>query len=99
MNCCGPQSVHVTNESARMSTEEEKTEISLKPEETAIVLIEYQNEFTTEGGALHDAVKECMEATGTLKNSRKVMDATRSAGCTIIHLPIAYEEVRRFTHL
>lgn len=29
----------------------------LDPKETALVLIEYQNEFTTPGGALHDAVK------------------------------------------
>jgi len=93
MHCCGPQSVHVANEQGKMSTEEEiKTEISLVPEETALVLIEFQNEFTTEGGALHDAVKECMEETGTLKNARKVMDAARSAGCKIIHLPIMYEE-------
>ena len=88
--------MHVANEQGKMSTEEEiKTEISLVPEETALVLIEFQNEFTTEGGALHDAVKECMEETGTLKNARKVMDAARSAGCKIIHLPIMYEEVRR----
>eukprot|EP00555_Chaetoceros_dichaeta_P003528 CAMPEP_0198250078 /NCGR_PEP_ID=MMETSP1447-20131203/1393_1 /TAXON_ID=420782 /ORGANISM="Chaetoceros dichaeta, Strain CCMP1751" /LENGTH=255 /DNA_ID=CAMNT_0043934853 /DNA_START=53 /DNA_END=820 /DNA_ORIENTATION=+ len=79
--------------SQAMSNEEEsKTEMSLMAEETALVLIEYQNEFTTAGGALHEAVKECMEKTGTLENSKKVMDAARSAGCKIIHLPIAFEE-------
>ena len=66
---------------------------SLSPEDTAAVFIEYQNEFTTEGGLLYDAVKECMEATGTLENSKKVMDEMRAAGCTIIHLPIAFEKV------
>lgn len=29
---------------------------------TALVLIEFQNEFTTEGGKLHGAVKEVMES-------------------------------------
>ena len=29
---------------------------------TALLLVEYQNEFTTEGGKLHDAVKESMTA-------------------------------------
>lgn len=84
-----------------MSNEEEsKTELSLTAEETAIVLIEFQNEFTTEGGALHDAVKDCMEKTGTLENARKAMDAARSAGCKIFHLPITFEEVSsRNTHL
>lgn len=70
-----------------MSTEES---LSLSPEETALVLIEYQNEFTTQGGGLHDAVKECMDTTGTLENSKKVMDAAREAGCTIIHVPISF---------
>ena len=70
-----------------MSTEEP---LSLSPEETALVLIEYQNEFTTEGGGLYEAVKECIDKTGTLENSKKVMDAAREAGCTIIHVPISF---------
>jgi nicotinamidase-related amidase len=65
---------------------------ALDPNETALVLIEYQNEFTTEGGKLYEAVKECMKATGTLENSKKVMDAARDAGCTIIHCPISFEK-------
>ena len=73
-----------------MSTEEP---LSLSPEETALVLIEYQNEFTTEGGGLYEAVKECIDKTGTLENSKKVMDTAREAGCTIIHVPISFELV------
>jgi hypothetical protein len=38
---------------------------SLDPEETAFVFIEYQNEFATEGGKLHDAVKDCMDKTNS----------------------------------
>ena len=30
--------------------------MALDPKHTAIVLIEYQNDFTSEGGALHGAV-------------------------------------------
>lgn len=75
-----------------MSTAEE-TPLTLNPAETAVVLIEYQNEFTTEGGALHEAVKECMDATGMLEKSKALMDAARSAGATIIHVPIAFEKV------
>lgn len=63
----------------------------LNPTETAVVLIEYQNEFTTPGGKLYDAVKDCMEKTNTLANSRKLMDGARAAGCTIIHCPINFE--------
>eukprot|EP00559_Dactyliosolen_fragilissimus_P001181 CAMPEP_0184862804 /NCGR_PEP_ID=MMETSP0580-20130426/7849_1 /TAXON_ID=1118495 /ORGANISM="Dactyliosolen fragilissimus" /LENGTH=208 /DNA_ID=CAMNT_0027360799 /DNA_START=124 /DNA_END=750 /DNA_ORIENTATION=+ len=66
--------------------------LRLAPEETALVLIEFQNEFTTEGGALYDAVKDCIDATGTIKNAKNVMDNARAAGCTIIHVPIAFEK-------
>jgi hypothetical protein len=82
----------VTRTSLSMSTAEPA--IKIDPLTTAFVFIEYQNEFTTEGGALHDAVKECMHATGTIGNSRKTMDAARDAGCVIIHVPIAFEKVR-----
>ena len=62
--------------------------------ETAVVFIEFQNEFTTPGGKLHDAVKDCMDSTGTLPNAQKVASAARAAGCTIVHCPIAFEKVR-----
>jgi hypothetical protein len=37
----------------------------LDPKETAFVFIEYQNEFATVGGKLHDAVKDVMEKTNS----------------------------------
>lgn len=64
----------------------------LDPKETALVLIEYQNEFTTEGGKLYPAVKECMEATGTMENSKRLLDAAREAGLTVIHCPISFDK-------
>jgi nicotinamidase-related amidase len=57
---------------------------------TAVVLIEYQNDFTSEGGALHGAVQASMEATGMLGNTREVIDAARPSGATIIHAPIQF---------
>jgi Isochorismatase family len=68
----------------------------LDPRETAVVFIEYQNEFTTPGGKLNDAVKDVMAATNMLSNSRRVLEAARNAGCTIIHCPISFEPVRAF---
>lgn len=73
-----------------MSDTEEKP-LKLDPKETALVLIEYQNEFTTEGGKLHDAVKEVMDKTNMLENSKTIMDKMRSAGCKILHLPISFQ--------
>ena len=40
--------------------------LTFDPSKTALVLIEYQNDFTTEGGVLHGAVAEVMESTGML---------------------------------
>lgn len=73
--------------SLAMSTES----FSLDPSETACVFIEYQNEFVTPGGKLHDAVKDCMASTNMLDNSVKLATAAREAGCTIIHVPINFE--------
>ncbi len=37
----------------------------IDPKTTAVLLIELQNDFTSEGGVLHDAVGPVMEKTGT----------------------------------
>ncbi len=66
------------------------TPLSLDPARTAVVLIEYQNDFTCEGGALHEAVRPVMESTGMLDNTRRVTAAARQAGATIMHAPIMF---------
>ena len=43
--------------------------MSIDPSTTAVVLIEYQNDFTSEGGVLHGAVAEVMDKTGMLANT------------------------------
>jgi ureidoacrylate peracid hydrolase len=48
----------------------------MEPTKTAVVLIEYQNDFTSPGGTLHDAVKP----------------VTRGAGAVIVHAPISFTE-------
>ena len=62
----------------------------IDPKHTAVVLIEYQNDFTSEGGALHGAVAAVMEQTGMLENTRRVVAAARAAGATIVHAPITF---------
>ena len=62
----------------------------IDPQHTAVVLIEYQNDFVSEGGTLHGAVAGVMESTGMIKNSIDVVDAARSAGATVIHSPISF---------
>lgn len=59
-------------------------------ESTAVVFIEFQNDFTSPGGVLHDAVKDSMEANSTLENAAKVLAAAREHGATVIHSPIGF---------
>jgi nicotinamidase-related amidase len=64
--------------------------VPFDPKHTAVVLIEYQNDFTSEGGVLHDAVNDVMESTGMLDNSRRLVEAARAAGATVVHAPITF---------
>src|SRR5512134_2775081 len=62
----------------------------MDPRTTAVVLIEFQNDFTSEGGALHGAVADSMASTNMLENAKEVVAAAREAGATIIHAPISF---------
>jgi nicotinamidase-related amidase len=62
------------------------------PKTTAVLLIEFQNDFTSEGGALHGAVEGVMESTNMLANTKKVADEARAAGATVIYAPISFAD-------
>jgi nicotinamidase-related amidase len=64
----------------------------MNPNTTALLLIEYQNDFTTEGGVQHGAVAGVMAETDMLAHSRRVMNEARKRGVTILHAPIAFAE-------
>jgi nicotinamidase-related amidase len=66
--------------------------MAIDPKTTALVLIEYQNDFTSEGGALNGAVAEVMNSTKMLANTKDVVDAARAAGVTVMHAPITFTE-------
>lgn len=66
--------------------------LELDPARTAVVLIEYQNEFTSDGGVLHAAVADVMQRTGMLANTVALADAARQAGVSIMHVPITFAE-------
>ena len=66
--------------------------MKLDPKRTAVVLIEFQNDFTSEGGSLHGAVKGVMESTDMLTHAAETMRAAREAGATIIHAPITFTD-------
>jgi nicotinamidase-related amidase len=75
-----------------VTSDEEDLIMSIDPKTTAVVLIEYQNDFTSEGGVLHGAVSEVMDITGMLANTQQVAKAARAAGVTVMHAPITFAE-------
>ena len=64
--------------------------MEMDPSKTALVLIEYQNDFTSEGGALHDAVKGVMSDSQMIANTQKVVAEARAAGVKVLHAPITF---------
>jgi nicotinamidase-related amidase len=66
--------------------------MTANPGATAVVLIEFQHDFTSDGGALHGAVEEVMGSTDMMENAKRLVDEARGAGATIIHAPISFTE-------
>jgi ureidoacrylate peracid hydrolase len=62
----------------------------MDPKTTAVVLIEFQNDFTSPGGTLHDAVKGVMESTNMLAHAVETVRQARELGATIIFAPITF---------
>ncbi len=64
----------------------------MSPATTALVMIEYQNDFAKPGGAQHEAVRGVMETTGMLENSIRLVETARSLGATIMLTPITFAD-------
>jgi ureidoacrylate peracid hydrolase len=64
----------------------------MDPKSTAVVLIEYQNDFTSDGGTLHGAVKPVMDQTNMLANTVETVKQARALGATIVHAPITFTD-------
>merc|ERR1719221_1237646 len=63
---------------------------AVDPTKTACLFIEYQNEFTTEGGKLYEKVKPVMEASNMLDKSVAVAKLAREVGAKVFHVPISF---------
>ena len=64
----------------------------MKAKETAIVLIEFQNEFCKDGGKLHDGVKGEIARQNTIPNAAKLAEGARKKGALVIHSPVVFNE-------
>lgn len=62
----------------------------MKAKETAVILIEFQNEFCKEGGKLYDGVKGEIQRLGTLSNAVKLAEGARKKGAWVIYAPFIF---------
>jgi nicotinamidase-related amidase len=64
----------------------------MRPDQTAVLLIEFQNEFCKEGGKFYDNVKQEIQRQQTITHGAKLLSGAREAGCLVIHSPFVYDE-------
>lgn len=62
----------------------------MKAQETAVVLIEFQNEFCKEGGKLNPGVSSEISRQKTIENAVKLSREARNKGALIIHAPFVF---------
>ena len=62
----------------------------MDPKETAVVFIEYQNEFAHPTGKNYDGVKDVLARNQTIPHSQDLIARARAKGCSILHVPIDF---------
>ncbi|MBC8869011.1 MAG: cysteine hydrolase [Planctomycetes bacterium] len=64
----------------------------MKAQKTAIVLIEFQNEFCKDGGKLHDMVKDEIARQKTVEHAIELAQGARQKGALIVHCGFVFDE-------
>jgi len=62
----------------------------LNPKETAILFVDFQNEFAAENGNLHAILKDELKRKNVLDNAAALVKAARERGILIVHTTAAY---------
>jgi nicotinamidase-related amidase len=62
----------------------------LNPRETAILFVDFQNEFVTENGKLYPILKEELKRKNVLQNAISLIKAARQSGVLIVHTIAGY---------
>lgn len=60
------------------------------PQQTALVLIELQNDFLAEGGALNPLVNTVLKDNRVVDNINETIGGARKLGMRIVHVPMAF---------
>jgi nicotinamidase-related amidase len=62
----------------------------MKPTQTAVVLVELQNDFVSEGGKLTPLLKPVLEEHHVVENLNRLIESARTQGMLIVHTPIQF---------
>ncbi|MBQ7109664.1 MAG: cysteine hydrolase [Thermoguttaceae bacterium] len=63
----------------------------MKANETAIIFIEFQNDFCKEGGKLNGLVRDEIARNQTIENAVRLLNGAREKGVKIIHCPFVLD--------
>ena len=59
---------------------------------TALVLIEFQNNFCTPGGGSYGGPKDELERLDVIANATSLLEEARAKGVMVVHAPITYND-------
>ncbi|MAI60950.1 MAG: hypothetical protein CBB87_00490 [Micavibrio sp. TMED27] len=66
--------------------------MTLNPQTTALVILDGQNDFLTEGGVLYEAIQAAENGPGLKDRLNSAIAAARSAGAAVINTRITFSE-------
>ncbi len=64
----------------------------MQADKTAVIFIEFQNDFCKPGGKLHDMVSSEITRQGTINHATALAEAARRKGALVIHCPFVFDE-------
>ncbi len=86
-------------DSALVSLPASPEPLSLKASETAVIVVDMQNAYATEGGYVDIAGFDVGGAAAAVTQTKKVLDAARAAGITVIFFQNGWDkDYRRGRH-
>lgn len=66
--------------------------LRLNPAETAVIVVDMQNAYATVGGYVDIAGFDVSGAAGAIEQTRRVLDAARASGCTVIYFQNGWDK-------
>ena len=65
----------------------------MNPRTTAVVIVDDNNDFLSEGGRLYPLVKPMLESNRVVANINRVIGEARRIGILVVHVPIAFSSI------